>query len=259
MPERFVPKAESDTSQPVPGMTWEQVWTDTQAFALAWSIVTLVWGLGVVTLVWWRRGQKLILWPEQRFYLVPWGAFQVVVLMLVGIVLSSLCTQAISWPKQWALWRFALVGVVEAVLFVWAPIRLLGIPAYQLGWNWRRWPADVALAWLIWLLASPVTMAVWMAAVWFWPAEQHTLIEELRATPSWLNALALAITAIVLAPLAEEGLFRGLIQRKMAAEPLWADLTMLIALCAAIVKGYRGTSWGPILFLVTAGPGYLAF
>jgi hypothetical protein len=45
----------------------------------------------------------------------------------------------------------------------------------------------------------------------------------------------------------------------MAAEPIWADLTMLLALIGAVVQGYGAKTWGPILFLVSVGPGYLAF
>lgn len=240
-------------------LSWEQVWSQTYAVALAGGAITLVWWLGSAVLAWQLGKRVNKVWPAQRFYEVSWGAFQVVLLMVASLLLSSLWIEVINWPKEWALWRFALAAATQAVIFIWTPTRFLSVPAYQLGWNWRRWREDVLLGGLVWPVVFVVTLGVWMVSLLLWPVKEHELLKEWAEAPSWPHYVALVLTAVLFAPLAEETLFRGLILRKMAAEPFWADLTMLISLLVAIAQGYGAKTWGPLIFLVTAGPGYLAF
>ncbi|GBD35712.1 hypothetical protein HRbin36_00826 [bacterium HR36] len=240
-------------------VSWEQIAGELQSLGMVATGVALAWAIAAVLLLRsagqrWRK-----LWPGQRWYAVSWGVLQVLMLMLVSAVVSQLITETAPWPKNWAMMRFVLASACQALIYVWVPMRLLEIPPYQLGWHLRRWREDVVLGGVLWIPAMSVTLAVWAAALQVWPASDHGLFQELREAPSWPNWVALTLTAVCLAPLAEEAMFRGLLLRKMADEPFWADLTMLTALLAAIVQGYGAKSWGPLLFLVTAGPGYLAF
>ncbi|MCS7166648.1 MAG: CPBP family intramembrane glutamic endopeptidase [Gemmatales bacterium] len=249
-------QAVPSTELTIPG---DQVWREFQTFAWTSATLTLLWGIVAVTLAWQLRGKKYQLWPRLKVYAVSWNVFHVIILMLLSGLLVIPCLFAIDWPKDWALGRFLIAAGIEVLLFVAVPVWVFAIPLYQLGWNWRRWREDVMLGWLMWIVSWVVTVTAWQLAVRLWPAEEHVLLRELREAPNWFNSFAFTVTAILLVPLAEEALFRGLIQRKMMKEPFWADLTMLVALLAAIVQGYGATSWGPLLFLVTAGPGYLAF
>lgn len=240
-------------------LTWMEI--QSELVVLGWSAtaITVAW-LGVaLALFWngrltWRR-----IWPKQHFFAVSWSAFQVAWLALLGLAGSSLVMHWTHRDASGQLFGFVLAKAVECGIYVLVSIFMLRIPAYQLGLTGWRWREDVVLGALLWIPALCITWAVFLAAALITPVRAHELIKEFQATPSLFNGVALTVAAVVLAPIAEEVLFRGLVLRTMAGEPFWADLTILVAMVWAIVQGYLQTTWGPVLFLVTVGPGYLLF
>lgn len=98
---------------------------------------------------------------------------------------------------------------------------------------------------------------------------QHPVETFLALTP-WSGDYVLALLlTVVISPAAEELLMRGIIQPLFIDEPMLADSFILMALVLAIGYGLSesslldenkaGWAWGPIVFLVLVGPGYLAF
>lgn len=251
--------AEPSANPPSQAFTWAQMQKELPGLIVTASVITLLWLIVAVLLF--RRSQLRWsrIWPRQHFFALAWSPFQVILLWLFGIVVSSLAMQLQFWPAGWELFRYVQAMAIEAAVFVLVPIGVLQVPAYQIGLAWSRWREDVVLSALLGIPALGMTWTIWLAMVLLAPVSEHKLVQEWQQSASWPNWCALALTAVVLAPLAEEVLFRGLILRTMAAEPFWADLTMLLALVSAIVQGYGATTWGPVLFLVSVGPGYLAF
>jgi membrane protease YdiL (CAAX protease family) len=251
--------AESPSDTVAKPLTWTEI--QSELFALGWSAtaITVAW-LGVALVLFWKgRLTWRRIWPKQRFFAVSWSAFQVAWLALLGLAGSSLVMHWTHRDAGGQLFGFVLAKAVECGFYVLVPIFVLRIPAYQLGLLAWRWREDVVLGALLWIPALCITWAVFLGAALITPVREHELVKQFQAMPSLLNGVALTVAAVVLAPMAEEVLFRGFVLRTMAGEPFWADLTVLVALVWAIVQGYLHTTWGPVLFLVTVGPGYLLF
>jgi membrane protease YdiL (CAAX protease family) len=124
-------------------------------------------------------------------------------------------TTARDGPKLSFTEQMFLVSMVNAVLLVAIPALLRGTSGARLsdlGLTADRLGRDVRLGLLAFLVVTPCVMAVNLLAIQAWPPSGHPLEGMLRQglTP---GGIALAyVSAVVLAPVAEEMLFRGVLQ-----------------------------------------------
>ena len=107
-----------------------------------------------------------------------------------------------------------------------------------LGLSSRRWLTDLTRAIVAFFLAIPLCYLAEQLMQWILPKNMlrvHALLEFIhRANPVWL--VIAIITAVILAPLAEELFFRGLFQsmfRRLFNHPWWAILATSAIFAAA--------------------------
>lgn len=211
------------------------------------------------------RGSML---PQQRQRAVPWEAVHVGLVVLVYLLwdgvsglafgrMSANLTEVerverVVWA-QLAAWPFQLGSILLALRFS-AQAQL-----YQLGLVWHRPIENLTAAYAFWLVLTPLVFAVYLLSTLFWPVGLHPLELLVKDKPGGLTWAMIAVTVVIAAPVMEELVLRGVIQPWMTHSPQAADFAMLGALIVAIVRGITEPSWEPLVFLVTAGPGYLVF
>jgi membrane protease YdiL (CAAX protease family) len=114
-----------------------------------------------------------------------------------------------------------------------------GTRAYQLGLTLRRAPMDFALGFTFWLGLTPVVYLLHLLAVVGYitvaghkPAV-HPLMELAQQRPTgqvWL----MVVQAVLVAPVLEELLFRGVLQPWFSRRRWGGDLAMFLALASAL-------------------------
>ncbi len=158
-----------------------------------------------------------------------------------------------------ALANLVLVGF--AVLYLkWRADAMM----YQLGLHARRGLAQCQLAYLHWLWVTPVVFLLLILAHAFESVigkqTPHVADQLFFFSPGWMSWTLLFFTAVVAAPLWEELLLRGILQPVLIKDPLWADSLIVLGMVIAVAIAFQeGSTLGPILFLVSVGPGYLLF
>lgn len=135
---------------------------------------------------------------------------------------------------------------------------------YQMGWHAHRWLAQLHLAYLAWFAVTPmVFLVLLMATSWhsiIGKPTPHVADQLMQVSPSWASWVIIFIAAIVAAPVWEEVLMRGLLQPILTHEPIWADSMVILGMLTAVAIAFQeGSSMGPMLFLLTVGPGYVLF
>lgn len=110
-----------------------------------------------------------------------------------------------------------------------------------LGLSMRHWVCDTGRAVAGYLVIVPVCFGLYWAVEFIWPRCQKDIHEFLvllwRVGPAW--KLLIVVSAVVLAPIAEELLFRGLIQsmlRRYLASP-WLAVVLTSMLFAGMHMG----------------------
>lgn len=210
---------------------------------IAALFVTSLAGWLLVALRWHRTGRLLSAVPRIP---VPWGLRDLPIFILLSLGLPAIAslaylqlegqspqeferlTQTANLPVEDARLRDHLtdgftiannVGKIAAVL-------LCGYLAWRLSqrespdqrWNWARvsWIQDLKLAVTVFVLCIPPILLLKFALVSFFSTQimkEHPLIERLNADPHSVSQYSLAIfSAVIVAPLFEEMLFRLLIQ-----------------------------------------------
>ncbi|MGE5755539.1 MAG: lysostaphin resistance A-like protein [Planctomycetaceae bacterium] len=183
------------------------------AMALAWT-----WAIG-------RLINRQPLLPEAKPRIVPWGTGSVLLVFfewaVVNVVISmgyAVLTRA--RPAKQALTltdQVLLISLINLVLLItvpallrltlrsWSALRHLGIGREGLGRHLR----EGAVAFL---LMTPIVYALQGAAALIWTPRKHPLEQMVLSQPSLNVALLAFVSAVVLAPAAEELIFRGIIQ-----------------------------------------------
>jgi membrane protease YdiL (CAAX protease family) len=125
-----------------------------------------------------------------------------------------------------------------------------GTRAYQLGLTFRRAPTDFALGFTFWLGLTPVIYLLHLLAVVGYitvaghrPAI-HPLMELAQQRPPgqvWL----MVVQAVLVAPVLEELLFRGVLQPWFGRRRWGGDLAMFIALASALFMRSGSTALLP--------------
>lgn len=148
------------------------------------SVILLICFYGGLSLTWWSlrwRADTEDLEHSALNVLIAVLSFQGAALVLVHWFLRE---QQIGWAEAFGFKRggnrVLLLGMAVAFLFL------------PIGWGLQSASALVLDHFHI-------------------PAQEQQAVEVLRATESWVNRLLLGVTAVLLAPVAEEILFRGIL------------------------------------------------
>ena len=170
-------------------------------------------------------------------------------LMVLGINFARPSDGAAGDPLTNLIAGGVQLAVIAALAFATTrPVRSLGFPGDGSVSAWR-------VGAVCGLAALPPTFAVIgiRMAAGFAEAE-HPMLTEMRERPSATAILAVVVTAVVLAPLAEEIAFRGLIQNCLARR---IKPEVAIVLTSMLFLGVHPVDTIPALTPLTLGLGYV--
>lgn len=129
------------------------------------------------------------------------------------------------------VWTALTLAVVTTLLFAISRTR-----PHQYGMTWARWPANVVLGILLFLVLAPLTLAVYVVVVLAFGSETNPLeLAAKRGFSEWEWALLVFMT-VAGAPLTEEVLFRGVLQG-------WLRRATLIGHIALLLIVLVGSAW----------------
>ncbi|MHB0960453.1 MAG: CPBP family intramembrane glutamic endopeptidase [Pirellulaceae bacterium] len=190
--------------------------------ALLLGITLVVWSILLV-----RRqpGQAWVAYEPSGP--VPWGLVDVLLAIGLLIVFSSLALAAVgrgarelsggdvaTWePGLQTLAIYAQAAVSLAVVAV-SALTILARhrgAGRQLGWAAGKVAADVRLGVLAFLALAPPVYLLQLVLVTYFESH-HPLVEMLRTNPQPHLIAACLVSAVLVAPVAEEYFFRGLLQ-----------------------------------------------
>jgi membrane protease YdiL (CAAX protease family) len=180
------------------------------------------WGFAIRRV--WRR-QPLVEWEPRRN--VPWGLFDLIiaiVLVLGGTIVAAKLMQTFGWlpygldlknatPRQTALLIFADGGsrlVVMPLLLAMIALRT-GATLKDFGFVPSKLWSDIRLGAGAFTMLLPLVFLI-QAILTRFQKYEHELINVLGELPGWQWAVAMVFVAGVSAPIAEEILFRLLLQ-----------------------------------------------
>ncbi|MFM1812549.1 MAG: hypothetical protein RLZZ336_1487, partial [Cyanobacteriota bacterium] len=161
--------------------------------------------------------------------------------------------QAASVPL---LYLALMVGPL--VLLAWLLAGVGPAPASGwLQWRWQPWFQSLRLALLQLLMVLPVVaLSGWLLErIWSDPSGSNPLLEMVLTTPSQGALLLLGLTALVLAPLFEETLFRGVLLPVLARR--WGGGWGVLLSAAAFALAHLSLGELLPLFVLGLGLGWL--
>ena len=243
----------------------------------AWGLLALISAaVGGALWLWQRPGQRRLL-PPQRLRAVPWTGWDVALVLFLSLILwpgtvGSLLEQLdfFGWMyggaspdrDQQSLW-ITLFCVPLNIATVLAWMRLgSGVRFYQLGLTRHRGLKNALLGIIAWWVATPGVFLLGYLAdfasrrVLHLAPVPHPLLEIATSQPMRAELVAIVVAAVIAAPLWEELLFRGILQRWFTITAWGSDAAMAGALAIAFLdRGLKGL-W-PVLFVLAMVPGYI--
>lgn len=200
--------------------------------------------------------------PANEFRTLPLGAaVGAVTIVVLSLVAERLVLGALSGLHLTVVGYLvvaALVGYGPMLAYTLWITRRLGSGSLAADLGFRLRPADAGWGPLIWLsaYAAQIVVAIFVVLLRIPLSSNTTSIRELPGKRGVL--VALALTAVLLAPLIEELVFRGVILRGLASRlpRWWAVVVQGVVFGAAHVDPGRG--WGNIgLALVLSAVGVI--
>lgn len=180
--------------------------------------------------LWFLAGQRvasgLPLLPLEPRRPVPWGLFDLVAIAFIVFVMlggamswaarvyeipADVQTKDLTAPQLAGFLLADTAGKIAAFVLSMGWLMARGANATDLGINLRRLPGDLVLGAKAFTMIAPPMFLLQAALTFFFPSE-HPLQTLLEKQPS-VQLFALAgLTAIAVAPLCEEFLFRTILQ-----------------------------------------------
>jgi membrane protease YdiL (CAAX protease family) len=228
--------------------------------------------------------------PHQRNRAVPWSGTEVVVGLIVVLILwpatvSEILDLTRVYPRlsgdtealkvlqtRRDAWLAMIAFPFQVLTLLYLLYALSGTRPYQLGLSLRNFRRNVLIGMVGALIFSPFVYALLFLVVWCYThlaggePQEHPLTVLGESEP-WI----IVVPAVLVAPILEELLFRGLLQRwllrrswgggaAMIGAGVMAILTQLTRLYDAVVHGnlpsyYRAL--GPLFFVLLMTPPFL--
>lgn len=199
--------------------------------------------LGVVAEARWGLLSRLV--PRQRRLCVPWSGAEVflaVVLYYIwpSVIAASLDMRGFSTGSDGL---DAFLSYTLAVPFWVASVLLLfgagsDTRPYQLGLHGHRLGANVLLGVIAWLAATPLVYLIHQLTMWTLDTKDEHPLQRIARTPHLGAAVLVILSAVVAAPLAEELLFRGVLQPWLARRRWGGALAVGLALLVAYIGAW---------------------
>lgn len=234
-------------------------------------------GIGVLS-VWLARTSlgraSLVHAPIRRNSMLPFVPFIPFLMWLVGVVIVQSVIDSFVRPVEGEQKAFqdGVVMCIVALAIVFGLV--LPLASHQFarglkgfGLRFRTIPRDLWAAFVHLLAVWPIVLAMIVVTTtigrlivqWSSGGEfempRHEALEQMTEYSNVSLAVLLAFLAVVVAPLVEEMIFRGLFQTMFRSylERPWLAIILTSALFAAVHA--NGTHW-PALFVLSVGLGY---
>ncbi|RUL86843.1 CPBP family intramembrane glutamic endopeptidase [Tautonia sociabilis] len=171
----------------------------------------------VVAERWWS-GRPIV--PTRPARAVPWGGREALFCFLAWQVVTVIASAILRGRRDESgnldlVDAMAAVSLVNLTLLVVLPAMLVlscRAKAADLGFRWETLLSDVATGVVAALCLVPLVYAVQLAAIFVWEPTAHPLQQMLMERPSPAVMVLALVSAVVLAPAAEELMFRGILQ-----------------------------------------------
>jgi membrane protease YdiL (CAAX protease family) len=221
------------------------------------------------------RGQRFWSWllPPRRTYLVPWGGLEVAAIVLMThlfwvILVETVLDQTGFFARMYGadfpghlkesaesvdkalaqdrllLWLSVFCFPFNVATTLVLPRLLSNTQPYQLGLTTHRLGRNVLAGILGWLTLTPLVLGLnlLVGLLYQWVAQgmpkPHALMELSHADPFWHERVLVVLSAVVAAPIWEELLYRGLLQRWFAARSWGGLLACCLAMVLALANHY---------------------
>jgi membrane protease YdiL (CAAX protease family) len=125
------------------------------------------------------------------------------------------------------------------------PRLLSNTQPYQLGLTTHRLDRNVLAGTFGWLTLTPLVLGlnILVGYLYQWITQGlpklHSLTELSHAEPFWQERVIVVLSAVVVAPIGEELLYRGLLQRWLAGRSWGGLLACCLALVLALAMNYQ--------------------
>lgn len=212
----------------------------------------------------WRLLSRLL--PRQRHLPIPWSASEVfLAFLLVNLVCPAVLYSVLSLPALLPTDLVPMISFAASVPFGVASVLLLLYTAsetqpYQLGLHGHHLGRNLLLGFVAWAVVTPLAYLVQYATVSALGAgDEHPLKRMLEEHPGEATALVVLVVAVAAAPVAEEFLFRGVLQPWLTRRGWAPAVVTLIALLWAFEAGWsrEPKDLAPALFVLAVSPGLL--
>jgi membrane protease YdiL (CAAX protease family) len=195
---------------------------------LALAGALLSWGY--VGWTWWNGRRILPVWPWRPR---PWGladlVFTAIAVVVVQVLVGSAAVRLFSidpTPLQSGMVPMPLAAAVSGgylltVLLVtaWIVLRYQTTPAV-LGWSTKQLGSKLLIGVMAGLVAIPIVLAISAAvSIGFQTEYEHPILESMKTEGTFSTFLLALFCATIAAPIAEEFLFRVLIQGWLQSIP----------------------------------------
>jgi len=230
------------------------------AMAIVLAVCGTAASMLVVALILARRRRGLPAVSQRPRPAATWTGFEVAVSATLFLWLQVLGASAV--PADATMHARLAAGAMAMVAATLATIAVLvrrGVAPAELGFGPVRLPDDVALgvAAVVFLLVPLLALAAALDKV---VPYHHALVDFLAVHRDPLAIGLVVFAAVVAAPIAEEFLFRRVLQgwlERREAEWGWAAPIVLSSLAFAVAHVGQGLAWVPLFFFGLVA-GYLA-
>jgi len=266
----------------------------------AWLILGAVTALPAAA-IWFYLVRPRPLLPPVRRRLVPWSGFEILAVLFLVLFFWPALAAAVVQHSGFLNWLYgdpidpvhknAAAELASDRLIFWTTIlawpeqvatiilvlRLASnTRPYQLGLTTYAAPRNVVAGWLGFAGLTPFVISVhllmlWVFRSWFhFPAEDHPVLRVVQARPAAVEACMMILMVVVLAPVLEEILFRGMLQPWLARQEWGGQAAVLGSLVITMVVRYAkiqalhrpgateiAQQMAPFLFILLLAPGLL--
>jgi membrane protease YdiL (CAAX protease family) len=213
----------------------------------------------------WRFWSRDPLFGPQRDRAVPWSGAEVLSVFVAYLFWQFLwfgvvqgLAQSLGRPKDPSVNLWAPIPIVLSELVTIAILLRSARDArpYQLGLTGHRLLPNLAAGSLFWMVATPVVLAIHLLASWCFAQaggeiKKHALEEAFEQRATVGMGLLVFLVGCILAPVLEEVLYRGVLQRWLVRSFLGRLTVQLIAFALGLFLSFaQDRGLGPACFVV---------
>lgn len=183
-----------------------------------------------------------------------------VVLGLTNILAQGI-VHSLDLPREstdrlwWSLLIHIVLAPAAALATVLIPRHISGTRADQLGVTTRTLRANICLGYFAWLLVTPLLLLLFWAVLQSDEREPHQLERLLEATPTFGTWMLVLAAGLIVAPVLEELLYRGVAQPWLSRQPWAADClvgALFLLLCWKVTSEWWDRQQSPSAWQLVA-------